>query len=308
MKQYFCRIIFVILCVGCFSCGQPAKKETGSFQAYVDILVSEGEGKLSESQLKEAENQLRLISAEFSGQIIPYLLEAYLEGLAFRIRNETITTPNLFGFEELGIENSQLSKLWSRGYYPARWIEGNVIKIIFQKKAKKFSDDNNLYNLEGYKAGEAGDFRHQVTLFGDPGEVSPQTVYSTKGNLDWHFSHELGHNNDWINAPYLSARERLDLLVAVLGLYKGPRLLLQDYYLGSITDPNPLKQNYYRAREWWATTCEYYFTFPGTLKESRPEWFALVDSHVKKYDPSYNTMTKQKEREKVLMKLIGRKP
>lgn len=96
--------------------------------------------------------------------------------------------------------------------------------------------------------------------------------------------HEIGHANDWYSDNQMSRKQRLILL---LGIHD--RLHAKDrfrsVYVESIHNDNVQKQEFLRAKEYWAEICAQYFLEPQKLDV---EDYALVDEVVTQSDPSYD--------------------
>lgn len=279
----------------------PEKSNDSNIIKYVRIV--ESEEKLSTDQKAILVENLEFVSGEFSRYIISYLEEGCR--VAKKWKQSGKHELNIFGFEYLSVSNEKLAILWSEKYYPKHWIEGNVRSINYFKTVSR----DKVYGKDFYYSGRTEDFKHLVNFFASPDSGSEvqkkKTEEATKTNLDWTFSHELGHNNDWVNATYLSPRERIELLAEVARAYSHPQSFKSVMgYVDSIENEDKFKQKYYRTREWWGTVCEWYFTFPDLLRQRSEKDFRLVDKWVRKRDPQYDTQKMQREREKLLKKII----
>ncbi len=74
-------------------------------------------------------------------------------------------------------------------------------------------------------------------------------------------------------------------------------------YINSIKNKDKNKENYYKAREYWGSCCEYYFTFPEMLKQDHPREFAMVDKYVKMEDSNYTPFEKLAQRQELIKQM-----
>lgn len=267
------------------------------------VLMTGREQKLTADQTETLIRDVEYLKGEFSPHIISLLLEASMVAKSWN--NDKEHTLKILGFEDIGLSNQAFHELWSEKFYPKNWIEGNIQTITYSKRSYR----DKGYGTEYYYAGRTQDFKHKVDLFGSP-NFEPEAdrkewEEGDRQTLDWTFSHELGHENDWVNATYLSPFERVEFLVEVAKAYKNPHSFKSvTKYVESIRNEDRFKQEYYRTREWWGTLCEWYFTFPGLLEERSKKDFLLVDRWVKKRDPQYNPKESQKARNALFKQIL----
>ena len=264
-------------------------------EQYLEVITQKSNLNLGEKESVRV--NLAYLCTEFSPHIISHLYEADI-----RVTKPFPLKPHISGFEKIGIRSVELTELWSDTYYPKQWIEGNISVVAFNPSTKSITPG---YGLHGYNSGETKDFSHKITIFGSP-IINAGEASATKENLDWVFSHELGHNNDWINARYLDLAGRTNFLVEISRRFNDPDAYKDFFgYVDSINNPDHQKQNYYRVVEWWGSLCEEYFTFPDMLASKWPKDFALVDRHVRKEDMTYDTFRTSHERAIKLKAIIG---
>jgi hypothetical protein len=269
-------------------------KEELAPQEYLKTLIAQGP--ISARDELSLAADIYYLSVKFSDSIITHIARADQRAGLVSAR------PKIRGFEKIGVDNAQLLTLWSEKYYPKHWIEGNLDTVTFGSKQKEGFPD---YGIKISTAASTEDFKHLITIFGFP-EKTPEARDATRKNLDWNFSHEIGHDNDWVNARYLSPRERVEFLAQVSLASRAPHAFRDRFgYVDSINNSDPQKEAYYKVREWWGSLCEDYFTFPDSLRESFPESFAFIDGIVKKSDPDFDTFTAKKKRDAFFKKIIG---
>lgn len=279
--------------------GYNSSRDIPVIPAY--IALTDRQQKLSPDQIRVLTLQLEYLEKEFSIGIVSRLHTASEDAQLWKKGPERRL--QILGFDQLGMNNGALAELWSEKFYPKQWIKGNLRNVIYSKNSLK----TDIYGKEQYRAGDADKLNHDILLYGlHPGEIDNKLTYKAhKENLDWIFSHELGHCNDWIGGTYLLPLERIEFLVEVTKAYKTPGSFRDLFgYVESITNNDKRIQEYYRVTEWWGTLCEWYFTFPDSLKRSSEKDFMLVDKWVKKRDQQYDTKKSQKMRGLLLKKYV----
>jgi cell division protein FtsI/penicillin-binding protein 2 len=310
LKRLISVLLFVVVGSLSFVVGTFLYMGTVPKEAYVSntekyINLATREQKLTSRQIQDLTKNLNYLSEIFSPHIVDYLSEACEVSRFWRLNQHKL---EISGFEYLGLSSEELSELWSEVHYPKKWITGNVHKITFVNHAVKFSN----YGPDYWYQGSVEVFKHEITIYN--GSVNAESSADKKkretiekGNLDWNFSHELGHENDWINAVYLSPFERVDFLVEVHKAYKDQNSFRDILgYVESIKNNDKSKQEYARTVEWWGTVCEEYFTFTSTLKAYHAKEFLLIERYVKRYDPDYDVLAMNKVRNKLLKNIISK--
>ena len=127
-------------------------------------------------------------------------------------------SPELYGFEKLGLDNEKLKELWSEGSgtYPKSWVEGEISEISYQDKKVELPEHYGE-KLKGNKA--QGSYSQRVIRFyGLPGGINASDLSrdEIKMFLDFTFAHEIGHANDWDEDKDMEITERQSLLLKVL--------------------------------------------------------------------------------------------
>lgn len=168
------------------------------------------------------------------------------------------------------------------GRYPKRWIDGEVSRIEFIDCIDDV--ENNLATLQ---TGIMG-------LYIDEEKISNKNKLPVDNGT---IAHEFAHANDWSNDMDLNILDRQRQLLEVYNrlmeldaFKKGISLNYEPFLDG--TKEGSLKA----ASEYWAEICEEYFINPKEFLKDHPKDFRLVDTYVKKNDPSFDVFN------------IGKKP
>lgn len=185
---------------------------------------------------------------------------------------------------------------------------------IFSSEVKQLLSNGNYYRNPD---GSIGVFPSDVKFHPRYGEaLKPITLEvakeyesqhdntDTKGaqeNLDWHFSHELGHLDDWANRKDLSAEERVIFLYDITQAFNRPGSFRDALgYVDQIKNPDKQKEKYFKVREWWGTLTEYYFTFPKDLFDQSEADYLLVEKWMKRADPSFDPIKAKEQRDSMI--------
>lgn len=275
------------------------RKEDGQkYKPKTIIADIEKKQLLSESEKTELSKKLEYLKENFSGNIFPQLQKSV------EANKESISKPiKIKGFEKIGLRNEDLQKLWSEKYYPKGWLEDEISDVEY--KNEKFTEKKMDYgrNKESQYAGtqrqdEKG--KSKITFYAS----NPEDYGSMKSfieTLDWHFSHESSHANDWEGESQMDFKNRVNFLYEVSqNCFREGTFRDVLGYVDSIKNKDKNKENYYKVREYWGTCCEDYFTFPEILKQDNPREFEMVDKYVKMEDPNYNPIEKQVQRQEII--------
>jgi len=242
----------------------------------------------------EQAEKLREQRAYIEKNIGPHVLD-FLARRHLIEQKEISNNVDIEGEERFDIEESTLKSLWSEeGNYPKGWINESIekVRLVGSSDIKK-----PVYAKEStVMAGGTRENIMNLAVFEDV----PQD--QKLKSLDWIFSHEIGHLNDWENSSNVNFNERIDLLVSVHKRMNEPNHF--EDVISSYDDMkdvgNEEQRQFYLAREYWGNLCEYYFTFPDILKERSPEDFELVDSWVKKRDPQFDPFIASEKRNSLM--------
>ena len=282
-----------------YSIISESRKEEISPDRYIEL--TEKKHALAKTEKKKLKESLEYIKNEFPPEVISRLNQANDEAVLWNSQDKNIPT-TVSGFEEIGMKNENLQKIWNEKYYPKNWIAGNIQYILLEKGSVT---PPKSFGIKDRKAsGEVIDFTHAITLFSP--ETSGHNLNKTWVLLrDWVFSHELGHENDWINAPYLSPEERAEFLADVTHAFQRPNSFRDAWgYVNSIHNDDKHTEEYIKVREWWATLCEAYFTDSSGLEKKYPNDFAFIDERIKKRDPNFDPLDTSADRQIELMDML----
>lgn len=206
------------------------------------------------------------------------------------------------GFEKAGFSNKDFKNLWSEKYYPKGWLNDEINTIEYKSED---SENNNDYgqNKESKYAGTAElqkSGKSKIEFhFKDPKKYDSKKVFVE--TLDWYFSHESGHANDWESESRMDFKKRVDFLYEVSqNCFRENAFRDLLGYIDSIRNTDPNKERYYKTREYWGSCCEYYFTFPEMLKQDYPLEFAMVNKYIGMEDPNYNPFDKGIEKKELI--------
>jgi len=267
-------------------------------------LIADIEKKQSFSEIEKAEfnKKLEYLKDNFSENIFPQL-----KGSVEANKESTPKPIEVRGFEKAELFNRDFQNLWSEKYYPKGWLDDEISMVEYKGK-----------DLEGDKWPDYG--RGKKTRYGGIAEQlkggkskiefyfeGPKEYDSKKDfieTLDWYFSHESSHANDWESESQMDFKNRVDFLYEVSqNCFKKDAFRDILGYVDSIKNPDPHKERYFKVREYWGSCCEYYFTFPEALQQDHPSEFAMVDKYVKMEDPKYNPIEKEAQRQELIKQM-----
>ena len=246
--------------------------------------------------------KLGFLVEKFSPHIIDYLMMG--DKAANKNNKGMPNQPIITGFDKIGIDNKAISELWSKKYYPAGAIEGNIASVEYLgNRAGNVAD----YNIGGEAAASARDFSDIIQFHDDGLRVGSKKELKDKiENLDWHFTHELGHNTDWVNQNTLTPVERAEFLHDIAKAFEKPGSFRDSMgYIDSINNPDKHKENYYKVREYWASLCEQYLSFPELSRDylSKDE-VGLIKKWLEREDKEFNPIKAEKEKKLLIEALV----
>lgn len=188
--------------------------------------------------------------------------------------------------------------------FPRNWVEGEITSITNEEETPQHGDyDDDSYNH--YKEKEDR-FTLALAIPDSKGSIGISFRKPAEGlGLRFRFysvlAHELGHGNDWQTDNVLTYQERTDLLLKIYERTHSPNRL-QSAYVERVRQAydNPRQRSFRLAQEYWAEIEAQYFEDPTKL---HIDDFMLVDTSVRKNDPSYNWHAGFLEREKIIARI-----
>ena len=277
----------IFMAMGIVALGADSVFESRLITGYTPDHYIKYCGVEDELQQKDLKSKLTELEKVFSPSFLSGLEETIQKS---HINSKEIpTTPKIEGFEKVGIENEKIKKLWSEKYYPTGTINGVLKNVQYQNYSKKSSE---VYNISSENGAEVAPTENSIKFLGLKNENYPNSEAFLK-TLDWYFSHEIGHINDWMHSSDLKPEERVDFILEVVSAFNKPasfRDLLG--YVNSINNQDVCLEKYYKVAEYWAVLCEYYLSFPDlATKRFLPEETNLIKKWLlkgkgDKFDPS----------------------
>lgn len=269
------------------------------------IAYVEKEKPLTVIEKIELKKKIDYLREQFSDRIIP-LLQKSVE-----VDKESVQEPiKIRGFEKAGLSNEDLKKLWSEKYYPKGWLDEEIGEVEYrgrtkEKKLSHYSLKESEYYGGTHEPLEGG--RSKITFFWPQSFIlENQAEWKDFVNtLDWYFSHEASHANDWEAESGIGFKQRIEFLYEITqncfrkGAYRDAL-----GYIESIKNPNSYKERYYKVREYWAVSCDRYFAMPEIFKELYSYEFGMVDKYVKKEDLTFDPFEKVRQRQELIEDII----
>lgn len=267
----------------------------------VIAYIEKERGPLTEIEKIDIQKKLDYLKDQFSSNIISHLKKSVETNKEVNLKPIKIR-----GFEKAGLSNKDLKNLWSEKYYPRGWLDEEINGVEYKDEKGKGIKD---YGLEkGRTAGiheSAKSGKSKITFFKS---FTPKTKGEFKNftdTLDWHFSHEASHANDWSNEAELDFKQRVEFLYEISqSCFREGAFRDSLGYIQSIKNPDSRKERYFKVEEYWAISCDHYFTMPDTFKELYPQEFELVDKYVKKEDPTFNPVEKVQQRQEIIKEIV----
>jgi len=218
-------------------------------------------------------------------------------------------SPEINGFERIGISDEVLGKIWSdgNGAYPKKWISGEISRIYFLDREEKLSGKYGE-KLAKHQADAATSNTGEVIFYKNKILSNNIPKESLLENIDGSFGHEMGHQNDWETDKDLSLLERAELLKAIIDRMNSDRpfrSIMEEFYgsqsyHGSIINEDKKAERYLKAKEYWAQVCEDYFAVPTWLEDNYTEDYRIVDSYIKKVDNSFDPVRAENQRDQIM--------
>lgn len=263
------KAVRVFVATGVLTMGAQPMLENKFIEGYNTESYVTYSGEDNEIQQEKMRENLQYLENKYSTGVVSFLNSADKE--AKEKGMEINRVPKVIGFEKLNIDNDELKNLWSENFYPKGTINGEISEINYLDKTQLNVEE---YNIKGEKA--AGTVRQTKII-----DFSKTTDYGNKTEtleaLDWYFSHELGHLNDWSSKINLTSLERVEFLKEVTELFEEEDSFRDTAgYIDSINNPDKYKELYCKVTEYWATLCEYYLSFSEGSKIMSEKELSLI--------------------------------
>ena len=188
--------------------------------------------------------------------------------------------------------------MWSESFYPKGTIVGNLQEVKFHREEKQ----TNQYGFFHTNVGEVNKFTDVINFF-----IKNEKEYPSKKDfvdtLDWYFSHELAHINDWANNNNLSPEERVQFLYEVTEAFDAPDSFRDIFgYVAEIKDTDTQMEKYAKVVEYWAVVCEYYLTFSDdvSFEKEHPTEHKLIKKWLLSKDPNFDVTRSKSDRKKFI--------
>lgn len=203
------------------------------------------------------------------------------------------------GFDKFGLDNAKLGELWSESNYPKGSLEGNVGIIRNESELERLMTPEN----------RAGDVQ-ELAFSNDPGIVFhniPPNARSTEvlRTMDYTFSHELGHRNDWLDNINLSPSERVEFFSDVVHVFERPGSYRDVMgYVDSFSDADKSQ----KIKEWWAVLCQDYLSMPEEAGQiMSPEEHALLMKWMLRTDPHFDPVQAEARRHAIIQQIVEKR-
>lgn len=253
---------------------------------------------MSIEQIAKLQDQKEYIQREIGPHILSHLLSSHLEE-----RDREAKDLEINGSEKVGVEAATFRALWSEGdTYPRGWIDDDIDEVDIVDD-DLLENKDVVYRKENQELAGVADHLNRMQLV----VIDVPDKKDKLETLDWTFSHESGHLNDWAKDRNAKLYERVDLLARVHQRMTAPdrfRDPLGDSYGDMKMIKNEEKRQFCLTKEYWATLCEYYFTFPEILRNEAPADFDLVDEWVKREDPNFNPLKAANRRSEIISQAV----
>ena len=269
-----------------FVAGEVAKTYTDDFAYHKYVSSFANTEQLKQKEINEAE-----INKIFGSNIVQEINNA--DQKSFLKRKEERKEPKIEGFENTNFTNEAKYLISEKyGYYPKGWVDGQVDKVQFVNSVKKISEDQ--IDLGVFRGGIIYLYinEHKKGIYDKNSfPIESETI-----------SHELAHANDWNSDLDLSILDRQSEILAVYNRLMSPDAYDKENqdsgYLSYLHEyqHRGLKDSLFIATsEYWAQICAEYFENPETFLKNHPKDFKLVDTYVKKNDPSFDVFSKNRQ-------------
>lgn len=255
--------------------GEVAAQTPENTEAYKShITIS-----MSAEQLKQKEANEAEIRYIFGNDAVLGINSADLA--AFLERKKERREPVVGGFTGKNFSydyNDLFTEKYGR--YPQRWINGEVSRIEFINCIDDVEND-----LATFQNGIIGLYIDRKKINKDELPVDNDTI-----------AHELAHANDWEEDMDLNILDRQNQLLEVHNRLMAPDAFKKGESLDYSPHLDGTKGGLLMAAfEYWAEICAEYFINPREFLKDHPKDFKLVDTYVKKNDPSFNVFNKTKK-------------
>lgn len=274
----------------------PEKPKEGLTLDQILTVYVDKDKEINKTEKKELWGKIDYLREQF-GDLTVFWLQQSAE-LSKGVKRET---PQIKGFKKLhpSFNNEYFQRIWNEKYYPKDWINERIGKIEYVG-SKLDSEEWSTYASYRRSEKKRGNVRFFKPSGSLPEDISSIDVNNVINALDHYFAHEAGHANDWEEED-LDFRNRVEFLHEVTQhCFQEDAYRDAGKYIESIKNDDPQAEKYCKAIEYWAMSCEQYFTSPDTFREAWPLEFDLVDKYVKKEDPDFNVFEKTRQKEAVI--------
>ena len=217
------------------------------------------------------------------------------------VKETEMQPPKIKGFDQVGINQKTLEKLWSDqgGLYPKKWINGEIDEVVY------IGETGEVKEKEGIQTTAAViSLLKKIMMYKDPYDYEGRSPTLRIGKFDADFGHEIGHMNDWESDRSLSLLERAELLSKIADRMRSEHpfknIIDSKPYYQSFHSENKEDENYHQSKEYWGDLCEGYFSVPEWVKNNYPEDYAIVDGYVKKTDPAFDAIHAEEQRDSII--------
>jgi len=293
-----------VIALSSFGAITLATRKEGERKYKPKAIIADIEKKQSLSEIEKAElnKKLEYLRENFGENIFPQLKKSVEAN-----RESNPKPTEIKGFEKIGLSNKDFQNLWSEKYYPKGWLDDEISVVEYKGKGLKGGKGPDYGGGKEIRYGgienmqKEGKSKIEFYFKGQEEYGSNKEFIET---LDWYFSHESSHANDWEGESQMDYKKRVDFLHEVSqNCFREGAFRDIFEYVDSIKNKDKNKENYYKVREYWGSCCEYYFTFPEILKEDHPREFEMVDKYVKMEDKNYNPVEKYNQRMEVIKQM-----
>ncbi|MBI2057823.1 MAG: hypothetical protein HYT63_02475 [Candidatus Yanofskybacteria bacterium] len=182
---------------------------------------------------------------------------------------------------------------WVREISSIKQVEGTSSMEWLTKKLHRLEGESTIVAHCDIRRGKG---KSEITFFGITKKIPLEFIIQG-------LAHEISHANDWNSDHFANQTEKVELLLKIgKRLQSGDRF--KSEYVEAIGGFSQGQKNINQAIEYWAEICRQYFTDPTQLPA---EDFVLVDSQVRKTDPTYNALVSSNKRAEIIKNVLAQK-
>ncbi len=275
-----------------------------SFQEFLERSVSEHDN-LSQKEFAALHANLSYLSEQYSPLILQHLSRAAHRGATDMDKLPEEPSLSLRQSQSDILELEQMRKLWSEENYPLGSINRKValISVVEESLSKPSAYGHEIRTEHGRTTSETNEIHLSV------GEDPIVPLENNLIGVDWVFSHELGHINDWEHDPSLDLAERAAFLADVTRAFNTAGSFRDSGgYIDGIKNPDVNVERYSKVSEYWAELTRYYLSYPAHFKNmASPIEVAIVEGRLKKGDPLFDAEKAQARRLKIIQEIASEK-